>query len=76
MSDTTKTRKIRPLPLAFTRWLFSVHRRFFKDADRNYEENRSLETPDMGFIYGQAVCPQFTLGKKKMAGVSRLRFSS
>ena len=69
MSETKKTRKLRPLPLAFTRWLFSVHRRFFKDADRNYEENRSLEAPDMGFIYGQAVCPQFTLGKKKMAGV-------
>lgn len=69
MSETKKTRKLRPLPLAFTRWLFSVHRRLFKDADRNYEENRSLEAPDMGFIYGQAVCPQFTLGKKKMAGV-------
>ena len=69
MSDTKKNRKLRPLPLAFTRWLFSVRRRLFKDADRNYEENRSLEAPDMGFIYGQAVCPQFTVGKKKMAGV-------
>lgn len=69
MSETKNNRKFRPLPLAFTRWLFSVRRRLFKDADRNYEENRSLEAPDMGFIYGQAVCPQFTLGKKKMAGV-------
>ena len=70
MSDTAKkTRKLRPLPLAFTRRLFSAHRHSFKNAEQNYETNRALEAPDMGFIYGQAVCPQFTLGKKKMAGV-------
>ena len=70
MSDTAKkSNKLRPLPLAFTRWLFSVRRRFFKGSDANYEENKKLEGKSLGFIFGQAVCPQFTVGKKKMAGV-------
>ena len=70
MADkTNKPGKFRPLPLVFTRWLFSVHRHLFRGSDENFEKNRSLEAPDMGYIYGQAVCPQFTLGKKKMAGV-------
>ena len=70
MADkTNKPGKFRPLPLVFTRWLFSVHRHLYGGSDENFEKNRSLEAPDMGYIYGQAVCPQFTLGKKKMAGV-------
>ena len=71
MSDDAKKRekKLRPLPLGFTRWLFSARRRFFKDSGKNHEKNLQLETADLGFIYGQAVCPQFIVGKKKMAGV-------
>ena len=71
MSDTAKKKekKLRPLALGFTRWLFSARRRASGTAEKNYEENRKLEGDDLGFIYGQAVCPQFTLGKKKMAGV-------
>ena len=71
MSDASrkKTSIFRPLPLGFTRWLFSARRRFFKDSEKNHRENLQLEEADMGFIYGQATCPQFTVGKKKMAGV-------
>ena len=71
MSDEAKKkeRKLRPLPLGFTRWLFSARRHFFKDSDKNHEENLRLEEADMDYIYGQATCPQFTVGKKKMAGV-------
>ena len=71
MSDAAKKKekKLRPLALGFTRWLFSARRRSSRTAAKNYEENRKLEGDELGFIYGQAVCPQFTLGKKKMAGV-------
>ncbi len=46
-----------------------AHRSRFSGAAENYEENRRLETPDMGYIYGQAVCPPFLLGKKRFSGV-------
>ena len=70
MADTPKNcKRLRPLPLAFTRWLFSARRRSSKDTEKNYEENRKLEGKSLGYIFGQAVCPQFTVGKKKMAGV-------
>ena len=64
-----KSKKLRPLPLAFTRRLFSAHRHASPQIEENHEKNQALEGPDLGYIYGQAVCPPFTIGRSPMKNV-------
>lgn len=40
-----------------------------RGAEKREAYNRALEPPAMGFIFGQRICPQFQVGRARMAGV-------
>ena len=51
------------------RTFFYLSRCYYASHVYNYTQNTSLEGDGIGYIYGQANCPNFNIGAKHMAGV-------